>query len=78
MRHSPYCWSTSIAFKQFNDDHGHMAGDEALCAAANGIRNSVRGIDVVCRWGGEEFAVLLLNASREAGQTVATRICENI
>lgn len=65
-------------FKHFNDSFGHQAGDEALCAASRAIQNAVRGIDVVSRWGGEEFAVLLPNASSAAALIVANRICGNI
>ena len=49
-----------------------------LCAAVEKMQDSVRGIDVLCRWGGEEFAVLLPNASADATRIVAERIRENI
>jgi diguanylate cyclase (GGDEF)-like protein len=65
-------------FKQVNDNFGHQRGDEVLCAAVERMQDSVRGIDVLCRWGGEEFAVLLPNATVEATQIVAERIRENI
>ena len=65
-------------FKRVNDHFGHQTGDEVLCAAVEHMQDSVRGIDVLCRWGGEEFAVLLPNASREATRVVAERIRENI
>ncbi|HLI75430.1 MAG TPA: GGDEF domain-containing protein, partial [Acidobacteriaceae bacterium] len=65
-------------FKQINDNFGHQRGDEVLCATVERMQDSVRGIDVLCRWGGEEFAVLLPNASVEATQIVAERIRENI
>jgi diguanylate cyclase (GGDEF)-like protein len=65
-------------FKRINDDFGHQTGDEVLCSAVEKMQDSVRGIDVVCRWGGEEFAVLLPNAPVEATRIVAERIRENI
>ena len=65
-------------FKRVNDDFGHQTGDEVLCAAVERMQDSVRGIDVLCRWGGEEFAVLLPNAPKEATRIVAERIRENV
>lgn len=65
-------------FKSINDNFGHQRGDEVLCAAVERMQDSVRGIDVLCRWGGEEFAVLLPNAPVEATRIVAERIRENI
>lgn len=46
-------------FKDFNDTHGHAAGDAALRSLAEALRAAVRHEDVVARWGGEEFVVLL-------------------
>ena len=46
-------------FKAYNDLHGHLAGDRLLRAAAAAWSGSLRGTDVLARWGGEEFAVLL-------------------
>ena len=65
-------------FKNVNDSFGHHVGDEVLCAAVERIQDSIRGIDVLCRWGGEEFAVLLPNASAAATLIVAERILQNI
>ncbi|HEU5475037.1 MAG TPA: GGDEF domain-containing protein [Actinophytocola sp.] len=46
-------------FKQVNDDHGHLTGDEVLVAVAKAIAGQVRGYDLVGRFGGDEFVVLL-------------------
>jgi diguanylate cyclase (GGDEF)-like protein len=65
-------------FKSINDSFGHHVGDEAICAAVEKMQDSIRGIDVLARWGGEEFAVLLPNASSEAALIVAERMRANI
>lgn len=65
-------------FKAVNDTFGHHIGDQVLCAAVERIQDSIRGIDVLCRWGGEEFAVLLPNASDEATLIVAERVRRNV
>jgi diguanylate cyclase (GGDEF)-like protein/PAS domain S-box-containing protein len=46
-------------FKPFNDRHGHPVGDACLCAVASAISDTVRASDVVCRWGGDEMAIIL-------------------
>ncbi len=65
-------------FKRINDNFGHHRGDEVLCAAVESMQDSIRGIDILCRWGGEEFAVLLPNAPMEATRIVAERIRDNV
>lgn len=62
-------------FKQFNDTHGHGAGDDALQTVARVIAETVRATDVVYRYGGEEFSVLLPDATREDAALVAERMC---
>jgi diguanylate cyclase (GGDEF)-like protein/PAS domain S-box-containing protein len=52
-------------FKVLNDTHGHEIGDTALRAVAQTISNAMRQGDIVCRYGGEEFAVLLVGESQE-------------
>ena len=65
-------------FKAVNDRFGHPVGDIALLAVVECMQNSVRGIDVLARWGGEEFAALLPNSSPEAAFLVAERMRINI
>jgi diguanylate cyclase (GGDEF)-like protein len=54
-------------FKSVNDDHGHLAGDQVLSAIAAALRGEVREHDLVGRFGGEEFVVLLPGMGRELG-----------
>jgi diguanylate cyclase (GGDEF)-like protein/PAS domain S-box-containing protein len=61
-------------FKAFNDTHGHRAGDAALAAIGGLIPTLVRGEDIPCRYGGEEFAVIM----PDAGLEVAARRAEQI
>ncbi|MEW6581629.1 MAG: sensor domain-containing diguanylate cyclase [Actinomycetota bacterium] len=61
-------------FKRYNDTHGHPAGDVLLRTVADLVRGSVREGDVVYRFGGEEFAVLLPGAGDDAARAVAGRI----
>lgn len=65
-------------FKKVNDTRGHVAGDIVLKAVALRLRNSVRPYDVIGRYGGEEFVVLLPDTSFEQSLVVAERIAENI
>lgn len=58
-------------FKQFNDRHGHAAGDAALVAVARALRGRVRATDFVGRMGGEEFAVALPETSSAAAAALA-------
>ncbi|HEY7698769.1 MAG TPA: diguanylate cyclase [Vicinamibacteria bacterium] len=61
-------------FKMVNDVHGHVVGDEALSRLSEVIRASVREIDVACRYGGEEFALILPETSRTGAYIVSERI----
>lgn len=61
-------------FKKFNDGHGHPEGDKVLEGMGQAIGHCVRHDDLPCRYGGEEFAIILPGASQEQGRTVAERI----
>lgn len=61
-------------FKQFNDTHGHPAGDEALRAFGRVVRSALRASDVVARYGGEEFIVALPGAGQEETRRVAEKL----
>jgi len=61
-------------FKQVNDVHGHDTGDEVLRTAAQLIMEEVRPNDLVCRWGGDEFLVVLRCVAGLSAQSVAKRI----
>ncbi|MCF6251833.1 MAG: GGDEF domain-containing protein [Methylococcaceae bacterium] len=65
-------------FKQVNDDYGHECGDIALSAAANCIKEALRGSDIVFRYGGEEFVILLSNTNLDAAKAIAERIRQSI
>ncbi len=61
-------------FKHYNDTNGHLAGNKALRKLAGIIRNTVREVDIVARFGGEEFALLLPETNKEGAFTIADRI----
>jgi diguanylate cyclase (GGDEF)-like protein len=65
-------------FKRFNDTFGHQAGDALLRALGNLLKESTRGQDVVCRYGGEEFAFVLAGASLDAARKRAELLREDI
>ncbi len=65
-------------FKSFNDKYGHVAGDTCLKAIAKSISLSLRGGDVLGRYGGEEFSVYCEGSSLDAAIEVAERLRENI
>lgn len=65
-------------FKRVNDTYGHDTGDLALRAVAQSLQESVRNIDVVCRYGGEEFGIILPNCPSAEAKGVAERAREAV
>ena len=65
-------------FKSINDGHGHLCGSRALVEAAAVIRSSARETDVVARFGGDEFALVLPDTGGEGAYMVGERIREQI
>jgi diguanylate cyclase (GGDEF)-like protein len=65
-------------FKRFNDTHGHVAGDAALCTAAAAIRAALRPTDYAVRYGGEEMMAILPNTPRAPAIMVAQRLCSRL
>lgn len=61
-------------FKNYNDTHGHPAGDLVLKTIADLLRNNIRKIDVAARYGGEEFALILVETDKQAAGYVADKI----
>ncbi len=65
-------------FKNFNDTYGHECGDIALMTAANCIKEAVRDSDIVFRYGGEEFVILLSDTNLNSAKIIAERIRQQI
>ena len=65
-------------FKTINDTHGHIAGDACLCAVIGQIQKELRMSDVIGRYGGEEFVVILSSADASAAHAIAQRIRERV
>jgi diguanylate cyclase (GGDEF)-like protein len=65
-------------FKPYNDIYGHVAGDEVLRQVGQSVKRSVRGIDIPCRYGGEEFAIILPETRLDDAHIVAERIRKGI
>jgi diguanylate cyclase (GGDEF)-like protein len=65
-------------FKKVNDNYGHLVGDKVLKEVAQVIIQQCRVSDLVARWGGEEFVILLPETDLENGKLVAERICQAI
>ena len=61
-------------FKNVNDQFGHLVGDQVLTAVAKKMKTALRGADILCRYGGEEFLILLPKASQEQADIVIQRL----
>jgi two-component system cell cycle response regulator len=60
--------------KRINDEHGHLAGNEALCAIADVLRNEAREVDIPARYGGDEFLIILPHTTLVAAAVFADRV----
>ena len=65
-------------FKHINDTYGHVIGDDVLKTIAQLLQNNLRKHDISCRWGGEEFVLLLPNTSEHSAFEISERIRENV
>ena len=65
-------------FKRVNDTYGHLFGDYVIKTTAKIIKESVRNIDVVARYGGEEYILILVDTNKEKAKIVANRIVKSI
>jgi len=65
-------------FKSINDRHGHLAGDRYLRAVAATVRAQLRSADMPCRYGGDEFSLLLPETDLQGARTIAERIREAV
>lgn len=63
-------------FKSINDTYGHQFGDKILKQVARLLKNELRTNDVVARWGGEEFAIILPDTNRNDGMSVANKLLQ--
>jgi diguanylate cyclase (GGDEF)-like protein len=61
-------------FKELNDRRGHLAGDHVLRAVAQTLKDSLRSSDIACRWGGEEFLLIL----KDTDLSAAARLADNL
>ena len=65
-------------FKMINDKYGHKSGDLVLIEVSNVFKKFVRESDLVCRWGGEEFVILLKNCTNEDAYKKAMQLKDQI
>lgn len=72
------CLADIDNFKQINDQFGHQVGDQVLSRVAAGIVASVRPQDIVCRYGGEEFLVIVHDVEEKGLVAVGERICDGM
>lgn len=78
-RDSPFCFAMIDVdrFKKVNDTYGHLAGDQVLVALSRGLRLSLRDSDLIGRYGGEEFAILLAGVNIDQAKTVLDTLRQN-
>ena len=62
-------------FKDINDTHGHQTGDRVLVMTARTLQKNIRSFDIVCRWGGDEFVLIVANVNRDELAEIAEKLC---
>jgi diguanylate cyclase (GGDEF)-like protein len=65
-------------YKRYNDSYGHAVGDQVLVMLANFLKNGIRAEDMACRIGGDEFALVLNEATAEGARVRAEVLCEKV
>jgi len=65
-------------FKSINDTYGHQVGDEALVSVAKTLKNSLREDDLIARWGGEEFVIMLKNVTLDEAKVIMEKVRANV
>ncbi len=65
-------------FKSFNDRYGHAVGDEVIRAVVRNLQGGLRQQDVLCRYGGEEFCIVLPNTPLQVALEVADRLRHSV
>lgn len=65
-------------FKNINDRFGHAIGDRVLKEVAAFLQRNIREVDMACRWGGEEFLLLITRTERDEALAVANRLCQDL
>lgn len=65
-------------FKAYNDQHGHLAGDYALCLVAHSLRNQLRPKDSLVRFGGEEFVIVLPGVATPEARSIGDRLRQTL
>lgn len=65
-------------FKDFNDKYGHLVGDQVLRLVAGTLVKNLKGRDVICRYGGEEFVIILPHTRLHDADSVANQLCETL
>lgn len=78
LNHSAVLMIDLDKFKEINDKYGHTFADKVLREIAKQIKNHIRNTDLVIRYGGDEFLVLMRNTSKQEVEKIANRLVENV